>query len=237
MRLGPQPVAEPVALIFDLDGTLIDSAPEIHAAANRALATEQLPALSFDQVRSFIGNGVGVLLARCLHALGVPESGPQFDRLKATFLADYEKQFSQTTLYPGVTEMLHAFTRAGHPMAICTNKPEAPTRAVLQHFDLLRYFPVIVGGDTLPQRKPDPAPLRAAYRMLNVQSAIFVGDSEVDAETAHAAPLPFALFTGGYRTRSIADLAPRLHFDHHAEFSTKILALSPRELDGPASKG
>ncbi|MFM7420904.1 MAG: HAD hydrolase-like protein, partial [Alphaproteobacteria bacterium] len=82
-------MSDPLALIFDLDGTLIDSAPEIHAAANRAMASEGLADLSFAQVRSFIGNGVGVLLARCLAAHGLPDSGPQLDRLKSVFLSDY----------------------------------------------------------------------------------------------------------------------------------------------------
>ncbi|MCU0800603.1 MAG: phosphoglycolate phosphatase [Rhodobacteraceae bacterium] len=204
-----------LALIFDLDGTLIDSAPEIHAAANRALAIEGLPPLTFAQVRSFIGNGVAVLLARCLQAHGQPDHGAQLDRMKASFIADYEMQFSLTTLYPGVTDMLQTFAKLGHPMAICTNKPEAPTRAVLRHFNLLQHFPVIIGGDTLPQRKPDPAPLRATLAALHTTHALFVGDSEVDAETAHATPLPLALFTGGYRSRAVADLAPRFAFDHH----------------------
>ncbi len=232
---GPPHLADPIALIFDLDGTLIDSAPEIHAAANRALATEGLPALTFAQIRSFIGNGVGVLLARCLTAHALPDHGPQLDRLKTTFLADYETQFSLTSLYPGTATMLETFARAGHPMAICTNKPERPTRAVLAHFNLLHHFPVIIGGDTLPTRKPDPAPLRAAHHALHTPYALFIGDSEVDAETAHATPLPFALFTGGYRTTPAADLRPRLTFDHHKDLPAKIFGLSPRELYGPAS--
>lgn len=234
---GRPRVSENLALIFDLDGTLIDSAPEIHAAANRALAAEGLPDLTFAQIRSFIGNGVAVLLSRCLTALGLPDHGPQLDRLKSAFLADYETQFSRTTLYPGVTAMLDTFASAGHPMAICTNKPEGPTRAVLHYFNMLQHFPVIIGGDTLPLRKPDPAPLRAALAAIDTPYALFIGDSEVDAETAHATPLPFALFTGGYRTQSIAALAPRLHFDHHADLAAKISALSPRELYEPASKG
>jgi phosphoglycolate phosphatase len=224
-------MADPIALIFDLDGTLIDSAPEIHAAANRVLATEGLPPLTFAQVKSFIGNGVAVLLARCLMAHGLPDHGPQFDRVKAAFIADYETRFSLTTLYPGVAEMLDHFARVGHPMAICTNKPAGPTRAVLTHFNLIRHFPVIIGGDTLPQRKPDPAPLRAALAAMNCPTALFIGDSEVDADTAHATPLPFALFTAGYRTKPVADLAPDLTFDHHADLAAKILTVSPRELD------
>jgi phosphoglycolate phosphatase len=210
-------VAErPCAVLFDLDGTLIDSAPEIHAAVNRALSTEGLPMLAPAQVRSFIGNGVGALLSRSLVALGHDGTGPQHTRLMATFLADYETRFSLTTLYPGVADMLAALAQAGHPLGICTNKPAGPTRAVLGHFSLLSYFPVIVGGDTLPQRKPDPAPLRHAHALIGGGAAVFVGDSEVDAETAHTTPLPFALFTGGYRTAPVADLHPVIAFDHHA---------------------
>lgn len=230
-------MSDPVALIFDLDGTLIDSAPEIHAAVNRALITEALPALSFTQVRSFIGSGVAVLLERCLAAHGLPVTGAQHIRLTQVFLSDYETQFSQTTLYPGVTDMLETFAALQHPMAICTNKPEGPARAVLAHLNLARFFPVIIGGDTLPTRKPDPAPLRAAHAALGTAHALFIGDSEVDAETAHAAPLPLALFTGGYRTSAIADLSPRINFDHHADLPVKLSALSPRELYGQTSSG
>ncbi len=209
-------VADPCAVLFDLDGTLIDSAPEIHAAVNRALATENLPDLTAAQVRGFIGNGVGVLLSRCLTALGHDGTGPQHARLMTAFMDDYETRFSLTTLYPGVADMLESLAKSGYRLGICTNKPEGPTRAVLRHFNLLHHFAVIVGGDTLPQRKPDPAPLRHVHALIGGGAAVFVGDSEVDAETAHATPLPFALFTKGYRTAPIADLAPVMAFDHHA---------------------
>lgn len=206
------------AVLFDLDGTLIDSASEIHAAVNRALIGANLPDLTAAQVRSFIGNGVGVLLSRCLAALGMGADGPLHARLMATFLADYETRFALTTLYPAVTSMLQRLAASGHVLGICTNKPEAPTRAVLHHFNLLHHFSVIVGGDTLAQRKPDPAPLRLAHRLIGGGPTLFVGDSEVDAETARATPLPFVLFTGGYRKTPVADLAPVMAFGHHADF-------------------
>lgn len=210
-------MADPVAVIFDLDGTLIDSAPEIHAAANAVMLAQGMPPLPFAQVKSFIGNGVGILLVRCLVAQGHDGAGPLHAPMMAAFLDNYETQFSRTTLYPGVQDMLQTLAQRGHPLAICTNKPERPTRAILTHFNLLHYFPVIIGGDTLPQRKPDPAPLHAAHQALGGGPAVFVGDSEVDAETAHAAALPFALFTGGYRTRSVADLSPAIVFDNHQD--------------------
>ncbi|MGL5010931.1 MAG: phosphoglycolate phosphatase [Paracoccaceae bacterium] len=215
-------MADPTAVIFDLDGTLIDSAPEIHAAANRVMTAQGMPPLSFAQIKSFIGNGVGILIARCLTAQGRDPHGQLHTTLTASFIADYETQFSLTTLYPGVPEMLHTLAQHGHPLAICTNKPEGPTRAVLAHFNLLPLFPVIIGGDTLPYRKPHPAPLHAAHHALGPGPAIFVGDSEVDAETALSAPLPFALFTGGYRTSSIAELSPAITFDHHADLIRRL---------------
>jgi phosphoglycolate phosphatase len=206
------------AVLFDLDGTLIDSAPEIHRAANRAMEAEGLAPLSFADVKSFIGNGVGVLLERCLMAHGLDGSGPRHQRLMATFLGDYEDRFTLTTLYPGVADMLDLLSANGHALGICTNKSERPTHAVLAHFNLLHHFAVIVGGDTLPQRKPDPAPLRLAHTKIGGGQVVFVGDSEVDCETARAAPLPFVLFSGGYRTSSVGTLAPVMAFDHHAQF-------------------
>jgi phosphoglycolate phosphatase len=202
------------AVIFDLDGTLIDSAPEIHGAVNKVLAHYNLGSLTPDQVRSYIGNGAQVLIAKCLSAVEAPDFPPLLKVIHDDFITLYEQSFTLTTLYPRVAEMLQTLAKRGHKLGICTNKPEAATRAVLRHFGL--DFPVIIGGDTLPQRKPDPAPLLKAHAMLGGNEVIFVGDSEVDATTAHAAALPFALFTGGYRTTPVADMAHDIAFDDHA---------------------
>jgi phosphoglycolate phosphatase len=202
------------AVIFDLDGTLIDSAPEIHGAVNTVLAHYNLGSLLPDQVRSFIGNGAQVLIAKCLAAVDAPDFPPLRKVIHDDFISIYERSFTLTTLYPGVAAMLDSLATRGHPMGICTNKPDGPTRAILRHFGL--DFPVIIGGDTLPQRKPDPAPLLKAHAMLGGGDVIFVGDSEVDAETAKAAALPFGLFTGGYRSTPVHDLPHDLTFDDHA---------------------
>lgn len=204
------------AVIFDLDGTLIDSAPDIHAAANRVLAAEGFAPLDLPQVRSFIGKGVPHLVARLLEASGEAPDGPRHALMVARFSASYESAVGLTRPYPGVVAALDALAAKGLRLGLCTNKPAAPARAVLRHLGLDRHFAVLIGGDSLAQRKPDPAPLRAALAALGGGAAVYVGDSEVDAATAAACALPFALFTEGYRQTPVADLP---HAAAFADFS------------------
>ena len=215
----------PAAVIFDLDGTLIDSAPDIHAAANRVLRSEGLEEQSFAQVRGFVGRGVPHLIRQLLTAAGHGEDDARHARMTERFIAGYEEAVGLTLPYPGVVEALESLRAAGHALGICTNKPEAATRAVLAHLGLLAPFTVIVGGDSLPVRKPDPAPLHLAVSRLGQQKAIFVGDSEVDAETAEAAGLPFLLFTEGYRKTPVGELPQDGRFSDYAELPGLIAAL------------
>lgn len=215
-------------LVFDLDGTLIDSAPQIHATANLVFGNIGLPGFSHETVRGFIGNGVGVLVSRLMAHHGLNGSPGLLAELTASFVKVYEEAFDLTTLYPGVVTTLSDLHTAGHRLAICTNKPQGPARAVLRHFGLEGHFPVVIGGDTLHQRKPDPAPLRAAQQGLGDGKTLFVGDSEVDAETAHAAHVPLALFTKGYRKAAAASLNAKLIFDDHAALPGLIAHLAPR---------
>jgi phosphoglycolate phosphatase len=214
------------AVIFDLDGTLIDSAPDIHAAANRVLRAEGLAEQSFAQVRGFIGRGVPHLIRQLLGAAGHAGDDVRHARMTDAFVAGYEEAVGLTLPYAGVAEALSILHDAGHPLGICTNKPEAATRAVLAHLGLDAPFRVIVGGDSLPVRKPDPAPLHLALSQLGQKRAIFVGDSEVDAETAQAAGLPFLLFTEGYRKSPPEDLPQAGRFSDFAELPDLIAALT-----------
>jgi phosphoglycolate phosphatase len=106
---------------------------------------------------------------------------------------------------------------AGHAMALCTNKPVIPARAILARFELESLLPVVIGGDSLPVRKPDPAPLHAAARALGSAPVLYIGDSEVDAEAAEGAAIPLMLFTQGYRKSPIAVLTHLATFDHFDE--------------------
>lgn len=214
------------AVIFDLDGTLVDSAPDIHAAVTRLLADAGETALSAQTVKSFIGNGVPTLIARVLAACG---HGPDPARLadwEAGFLRHYDADSTTLTqLYPGVAEALSSLVTDGHRLALCTNKPEVPARKILQAFGLADLFPVVIGGDSLPWRKPDPAPLRAAAGGLE-GPVVFVGDSEVDAETALAAHVPFLLFTEGYRKSPVSALPHAARFDRYSDLPAQIARLA-----------
>ena len=204
------------ALVFDLDGTLIDSAPDIHAAANRLLAEEGLPPQPFERLRAMIGHGVPHLIDRLMQAAGQPPDQGRDARLVARYSAGYEAAVDLTRPFPYVAETLDRLAAAGHRMGLCTTKPLAAVRAVLAHFDLAQHFPVIVAGDSAHPRKPDPAPLHAAIAELGGGPALYVGDHEVDAATARAAAVPFLLFTEGYRATPAVALSTRAFADWRA---------------------
>lgn len=134
----------------------------------------------------------------------------------AAFMTRYHSATGLTQLFPGVPEALGILADRGHPLGLCTNKPMGPTRSVLDHFGIGAMFVQIVAGDLLPQKKPDPAPLRATLAALgddpDAPRGIYVGDSEVDAECAAAVPVSFLIYTEGYRLRPVAELP------HHAAF-------------------
>ena len=200
------------AIVFDLDGTLVHSAPDLHAAANRMLADAGHEPLDLDTVTNFIGNGLPNLVRRVMEDRGIPED--QEEEMKASMLAHYiAHPVDLTRPYDGVVDALAAFQAAGHRMGICTNKLRAPAVQILEALDLMRFFDVVVGGDSLDVKKPDPAPLMAAFKELDRAPLAFVGDSEVDAETARRAELPFALFTRGYRKEPVESLPHDIAFD------------------------
>lgn len=214
------------AIGFDLDGTLVDSLPSIHAAANAVLREFGLRALTLDQARGFIGGGVDMLWQKIMRAQNVDPSGHR--ELVAAFMRRYHLVTHKTRLFPGVLDALGALASDGCVLGICTNKPMGPAQAVLDHCGIAHLFPVVVAGDSLSVRKPDPEPILSMFQGLGGLSptAIFIGDSEFDAIGAQNAGVAFGLFTRGYRQARIDDLAHDFAFDSFAALPGLIAARS-----------
>ncbi len=204
------------ALIFDLDGTLIDSAPEIAGLLNSVMQDEGQEPFTLAQVTGFIGNGAQTLVARAMAARGMDMT--QHGRILDVLLKRYQNAPELTILYPGVRAALEGWHAAGVAMGICTNKPIAATEKVLSYLNLTHLFDVVIGGDSLETRKPDPLMLTHAIATMGVTDVVYVGDSEVDAATAQAAAVPFALFTQGYRKTSVANIPHEQSFDDWHRF-------------------
>jgi phosphoglycolate phosphatase len=209
--------------VFDLDGTLIDSLPDIAAATNALLADHWLPPLPQKQIGGFVGMGERVFLDRLIAATALDRA--QYDALLVEFMAFYTKTTGQTTLFPGVIDALAALRGAGCKLGICTNKPSGPLDAVLKAVDLERWFDVVIAGDTLPKRKPDPAPLRLAFERMGVTEGVYVGDSEIDAETAQRAGIAFAFFTEGIRTKPVDRIPHDRAFDNFADLPAICMSM------------
>ena len=205
-------------LIFDLDGTLIDSAPDLHRALLRLLADENLPPLTLAQVTGMVGDGAAALVARAFERAGRP-AGADLPHLLARFLEMYEAGIAVLTRpFPGVPETLADLYRTGHRMAVCTNKPDLPTRIVLDALGLAHYFEVIVGGDSAPARKPDPGHLMAILHRMQADphDAVMIGDGANDLHAAQAAGIPLILAGYGYGVRGTTDIAPAAIIDAFA---------------------
>ena len=190
------------AVIFDLDGTLVHSAPDLACAANRMLEALGMPARDPALIATYIGKGIAMLVERTL--AGSLEGGADaavLARALPLFDGYYEEESGRrTTLYPGVREGLELLVREGVPLACATNKPERHTLALLTRMDLLQFFSVVVGGDTLPRKKPDPLPMRHVCERLGEPpaQALVVGDSINDVAGARAAGCPVISVPYGY---------------------------------------
>lgn len=217
------------AIVFDLDGTLIDSAPDLHAALNRLLEAAGLAALTLDDVKTMIGDGVKVLVGKAFSAAGMSLGDDELAAKCEDFLEDYEGNGAVLTRpYPHVAETLNRLQDDGLSLAVCTNKPEKATLGILDELGLGGFFDVVVGGDSLDGvRKPDPRPLLAVLERLGVEpdEAVMVGDSENDVAAADGADVPVIAVSYGYAKRPPAALGAALVIDGLGELPQALRRL------------
>jgi phosphoglycolate phosphatase len=199
---SPMPWLLPRAVLFDLDGTLIDSVPDITLSANELLASEQLPALEEAQVRRMVGHGIRALVRKAYLAQGIALDAASLDCRTDAMMEIYPRNLTgRTTLMPAVRETLAFFLTGGVRLALVTNKPQAAAQTILGHFGLSDSFSVVIGdGDHQLPRKPQPGMLLAALSRLGVAAAdaIMVGDSTVDIAAARAAHVRSVVVRCGY---------------------------------------
>lgn len=201
-------------IAFDLDGTLVDSIHHIHGAVLTALTELDLAPVTLDAARGFVGRGLPVLVSRVLTHIGAPQA--LHPKLTERVMVHYVNTPSDpASLYPGVPEALEALRNAGHRLTICTNKPFAATQACLRDTGLAACFADVIAGDSLDTRKPEPAMLHAA--LAGADQALFIGDSETDAETAERAHVSLLLFTEGYRKAPVSELPHKAAFSRFAD--------------------
>lgn len=212
------------AIVFDLDGTLIDSLPDIHVALNTVLDLMGAAPVTAAECRGFIGHGIPNLIAQARHARAI-DIVYQPQMVEAMFEHYRAHPVDLTRPYPGAVAALTLLRDWGHPLGLCTNKALAPTLDILEALDLRGFFTEIIGGDSLPTKKPDPAALHACFAACGAP-LLYVGDSEVDAETARRAEVPFALYTEGYRRAEVAELAPDLAFSDFADLLAFVKRLA-----------
>jgi len=222
----PRPV-----LLFDLDGTLADTAADLCETLNVILEMHGRRRVPNERVRHLVGGGARLLLERGYSETGEPASEEMLDLSFEEFIDYYGRHIADhTKLWPGVRDQLDMLAERGALMAVCTNKVEGLSRKLLGMLGIEHYFPVVIGGDTLPVKKPNPEHLFEAIRLLGGERdhAVMVGDSETDIDAAKNAGLPSICVSFGYTRVPVADLGADAVIDHFDAFPAALSRLLPQ---------
>ncbi len=216
-------------IVFDLDGTLVDTAPDLVDTLNVIFAREALPPVPYETARNLIGGGARMMIARGMEAEGRTLAAGELDRLFADFIAYYSDHIAiGSRLFPGVLEAMDQLGARGARFAICTNKLERLSVLLLETLGIADRFAAICGQDTFGMQKPDPEVLRRTIAAAggSMQGAVMIGDSATDIHTARAAGVPVIAVDFGYSDRPVADYAPDRIIGHFSQLPAAIAALS-----------
>jgi phosphoglycolate phosphatase len=215
-------------VLFDLDGTLIETAPDLVGTLNAVFAREGLPPVPYEQGRTMIGSGARVMISRGLEAEGRTVSPAQLDKLFADFLEHYSAHIAdQSKPFPGLEDALDELTKDGFVLAVCTNKLEGLSVKLLNALGLAKRFVKISGQDTYGVQKPDPDMLLKTIAAAggDIEHAIMVGDSEPDIRAAQRAGIPVIAVDFGYTMRPVAEFQPDRIISHFSNLRAAIAEL------------
>ena len=223
------------AVVFDLDGTLVDSIPDVIGAMNRVLTEHGRRAITLDEGRTMVGEGAAALIQRAFAATGAPPQSAAVDILVRRYLEWY-RQFpaAESTVFPGVAETLRELRAAGVALGVCTNKPHEMVAPVLDGLGLSGFFTSALGAGALSVRKPDPAHMHAVIEAIGGarDSAAYVGDGPTDCEAARAANLPIVLVTYGYTRVPVRELKADAYIDRFADLPDALRTLARETVRG-----
>ncbi|MBF0193686.1 MAG: phosphoglycolate phosphatase [Magnetococcales bacterium] len=210
-------------LLFDLDGTLVDSAPDLCHTMNYVLKSIGLETLGLEEVRHLVGNGARFLMARGMYGAQAtaPDGNPEFEKAIELFLPYYQDHMTDNSLpFVGCLDMLENLTKKGFKLAVVTNKPETMAHKMLQNLAMDHFFSHIIGGDTLAERKPHPLPLLHTLKKMDTPPhlGVMVGDSETDCLAAKAAKCGLIMVSHGYNKGvPVTELTPDKTIDFFDE--------------------
>lgn len=228
MSLADLSILKGATIAFDLDGTLVDSAPDLIGTLNVLLAREGVAALPLAEARPFIGHGARRLIERGYAAQGLHPPAERMDDLFGQFIAHYNDHSADLTRpFPGVVEALNEMKGAGARLSVCTNKLTSLSIPILEKLGLAPLFDAVVGADAAPAAKPDARHLIAAVEAAqgDISRAVMVGDASTDAGAARAAGCPLILVSFGYTEIPPADLAPDILIDHFDQLTDACVRL------------
>ncbi len=208
-------------IVFDLDGTLVDTAPDLTHALNDGLTRRGHEPVAADTIRACVGHGARVMIEEALRRAGAQED---VDQMLAEFLVHYEANIAnESRPFPGAVAALERLAARGATLAICTNKRESLTRQLLEALNLTHYFAGLAGRDTFSVSKPDPAHLIGTVKLAGgPETAVMVGDSDIDFMTAKSAGIPIVMASFGYGPPPPGAERPDAVFDHYDQLEARL---------------